>query len=58
MSLLEQDTIKRKQVKKMLKLDAGNENNKNYEGEAIGNSAVYTNKSKLGHLPDFYYLVV
>ena len=31
MSLLEQDIIKKKRVKRMLKLDAGSNNNKKYK---------------------------
>ena len=56
-SLLEQDTIKKERVKKILELDAGN-NSKEYEVEAIRDSAVYANKSESGHLLGLYYLVV
>ena len=56
-SLREQDTTKKEQVKKVLELDASN-NSKEYELEAIWDSAVYANKSESGHLPGLYYLVV
>ena len=56
MSLLEQDSIKKKQVKKVSELDTDN-NGKEYEVEAIGNSAVYTIELESSHLPGFYYLV-
>ena len=56
--LLEQDTIKKERVnEKVLKLDAGNKDSKEYEVEAIWDSAVYTNELKSGHLPGLYYLV-
>ena len=55
-SLLEQNTTKKERVKKVLKLDGGN-NSKEYKVEAILDSAVYANESDLGHLPGFYYLV-
>ena len=52
MSVLEQNTTKKGQVsKKVLELDAGNEDSKEYEVEAIQDSAVYVNKSESGHLP-------
>ena len=41
----------------MPKLDASNDDNKKYKIEAILDSAIYTNKSKSGHLLGFYYLV-
>ena len=52
MSLLEQDTTRKKRVDKRLKeleLKAGN--SKEYKVEAIWNSAVYANKSESGQLP-------
>ena len=56
MLLLEQNTTRKKRVKKVPKLDVGN-NNKKYEVEAIWDSAVYTMESESGHLPRLYYLV-
>ena len=38
-------------------LDAGNNDSKEYKMKAICNSAVYAQKSELGHLPRLYYLV-
>ena len=55
-SLLEQDTTKKEQVKKILELDVG-EDSEEYGVEAIWDSAVYVNKLESGHLPDLYYLV-
>ena len=60
MSLLEQD-IKRKgrvdkNTTKLAELAAGKDNSE-YKMEAIWDSAVYTKKSKSGHLPELYYLV-
>ena len=57
-SLLEQDIIKEGRVsKKVPELDAGNKNSKEYEIQAIWDSAVHANKSKSGHLPGLYYLL-
>ena len=57
MSLLEQDTIKKGQVRKVVpKLDAGNKGSKEYKLEAIWDSAVYIREWK-GHLLGLYYLV-
>ena len=53
-SLLEQDTIKKGRVEIAIELDKGNK--KEYEVEAICNSAVYVRKSE-EHLLSFYYLV-
>ena len=58
MLLLEQDITKRERVKRMPKWDAGNNDNKEYKVEALWNSAVYASKSKSGHIPGFYPLVV
>ena len=58
MSLLEQDTTRKKQVDKRVKeleLEAGN--SKEYNVEAICNNAIYANKSKWGQLSVQYYLV-
>lgn len=57
MSLLKQDTIKKKQVEIAIELNKNN--NKEYKVEAICNSEVYTKKSDSGHhLPDLYYLIL
>ena len=56
-SLLEQNTTKKKQVKKVLELNTGNESSKKYELEAIWDSAVDAQKSE-SYLPSLYYLVV
>ena len=58
MSLLEQDTIKKRQVsKKVLKLGISDKNSKEYKIKSIWDSAVYANQSESGHLPGLYYLV-
>ena len=58
MSLLEQNTTKKGRVnKKVLELDVGNEDSKEYKVEAIWDSAVYANESESGYLPGLYYLV-
>ena len=60
MSLLEQDTIRKGQIDKnnITKLDIDNNENEEYEVEAIQDSAVYAKESKSGyHLPKLYYLV-
>ena len=57
MSLLEQDTTKKRRVDKNgTELDAGNNEGGEYEMEAICNSVVYARESA-GHLPRLYYLV-
>ena len=56
MLLLEQDTTRKEQIKKVAELDAGNKSEE-YEVEAIWDSAVYTEESESGHLPGLYYLV-
>ena len=57
-SLLEQDITKKGRVsKKVPELDAGDKDSKEYEVEAIRDSAVYANESESGHLPGLYYLV-
>ena len=55
-SLLEQDITRKEQVKKVPKLDAG-DNSKEYEVETIWDNAVYAMESESGHLPGLYYLV-
>ena len=56
-SLLEQDTTKKEQVKKVLELDVG-DHSKEYEVEAIWDSAVYIMELKSSHLPTLYYMVL
>ena len=59
MSLLEQDTTRKGRVdENMTELDAGKDDSREYKVEAIRNSAVYAKKSKSGHLPSLYYLVL
>ena len=56
MSLLEQDTIKKGQVKTAIELDKGN--NKEYKVKTIYDSKVYAKKFDNSHyLLDRYYLV-
>ena len=55
-SLLEQDTTRKERVKKVPKLDAG-DNSKEYKVETIWDNAVYANESESGYLPGLYYLV-
>ena len=56
MSLLKQNTIKKKQLNIAIKLDKGN--SKEYKVEVIYNNKVYVKKLDNGHhLPGFYYLV-
>ena len=55
-SLLEQNKTRKERVKKVPKLDAG-DNNKEYEVETIWDNAVYAIKLESGHLPRLYYLV-
>ena len=60
MSLLEQDTTKKRQVDEkiaeQLQFDVSGDN-KEYEVEGICNSIVYARESEVGHLPSLYYLV-
>ena len=57
MLLLEQDITKNEKMNNdITELIAGN-NSSEYKVEAICDSAVYTRKSNLGHLPRLYYLV-
>ena len=55
MSLLEQDTIRKKQKFSVPEFKPGDD--KEYKVEAIWDSAVYARESESGHLPGFYYLV-
>ena len=59
MSLLEQDTTKKRRVndKNAVELNAGNNKSREYEVEAIWNSAIYQRESESSHLSGFYYLV-
>ena len=55
--LLEQDIIRKGWVdKNTTELNTGN-NSRKYRVEAIQDSTVYAQKSKLGQLPGLYYLV-
>ena len=56
MSLLEQDTTKKEQEFSVPEFEPG-DNDKEYEVEAIQDSAVYA-KEVDGYLPGLYYLVV
>ena len=57
MSLLKQNATRKKRVKKVLELDAGNKDSKKYKVETIWDSAVYANNSDSGYLLGLYYLV-
>ena len=64
MSLLEQDTIKKRRVdnktlpepEKNLEFEI--KSNKKYEVEAIIDNTVYDQQANSNQMPDFYYLVV
>ena len=57
MSLLEQDTTRKRRVNdENVELDASNENGE-YEVEAIQDSEIYAKESESDHLSGFYYLV-
>lgn len=58
-SLLEKDTIKKKQVDKndMAKLDIDNNKDREYKMDAIHDSIVYLRESKSGQLLWFHYLI-
>ena len=57
MSLLEQDTTRKRRVDdENMELDAGNKNEM-YKMEAIRDSKDYVRESESGHLPVLYYLV-
>ena len=59
MSLLEQDTTKKRRVDKevrQIEFDNGN-NSGEYKVEAIWDSVVYARELESGYLPGFYYLV-
>ena len=55
-SLLKQDTTRKKQVEKVPELNGGNESSKDYEVEAIWDNRVYVKESG-DYLPGLYYLV-
>ena len=55
-SLLKQKSTKKERIKKITELDTS-DNSKEHKVEAIQNNAVYTMKSKSGHLPGLYYLI-
>ena len=60
MSLLEQANIKKRRVDKgvrLMEFDAGENESRKYEVEAIQDSVVYAKKLKLDYLPSLYYLV-
>lgn len=40
-----------------MKLDANNNENKEYKIKGIYDKAIYTKKSRSGHLPGLYYLI-
>ena len=54
-SLLEQDTTKKGREFLVPEFEPGDD--KEYEVEAIWDSAVYARESKSGHLPSLYYLI-
>ena len=56
MSLLKQDSTRKKRVEKVPELDASNKGSKEYRVKAIWDSLVYVRESE-GHLPGLYYLV-
>ena len=59
--LLEQDTTKKGRVDekvRQMKFDIGDNESKEYKGEAIQDSAVYALESESGHQPGLYYLVL
>ena len=58
MLLLEQDTIKKEQIKKIPQLDVSNDRSERYKVKTIWQTAVYASKLKLGYLIGLYYLVV
>ena len=55
-SLLEQNTPRKKRVKKVPELNTG-DNSEEYKVEAIWDNMVYAIESELGYLPGLYYLV-
>ena len=58
MSLLERDTIRKKQVdENVTELEFDVSNREEYEIEAIWDSAVYVMELESGYLPGLYYLI-
>ena len=60
MSLLEQDTTRKRGVDeeiRQMEFNADNNDSEEYKVEAIWDSAVYVKESESGHLPGFYHLV-
>ena len=57
MSLLEQNTIKKKQIKEnnTRKLNASDNDNRHYKIKAIQDSMVYIRELKSGYLSRLYY---
>lgn len=59
MSLLEKDTTRKGQIdENAIKLDAGNNNNKEYKVKVIWDNAIYIRELELSDLLYFYYLVL
>ena len=61
MSLLEQDTIRKRRVDEVIrrmKFDVNNNNSEEYKVEVLQDSIIYAKESELGHLLGFYYLVL
>ena len=58
-SLLEQDIIRKERVNEnnVAELDTGDNEGREYKVKAIRDEAIYAKKSKLSHIPRFYYLV-
>ena len=60
-SLLEQDTTRKGRVDekvRQMKFDAGDNESREYEVEAIWDSTLYARESESGYLPGLYYLVL
>ena len=55
-SLLEQDTTRKKRVEKVPELDASNGDNEEYKIEVIWDNAVYIEELE-AHLLGLYYLI-
>ena len=57
MSLLGLDIGRKKQVKKIPKLDAGNDNSKKYKVEVIWDNTIHAKNLESAHLLGLYYLI-
>ena len=60
MSLVEQDTTRKRQLNKKIRqieFDVGNNDSGEYKVEVIWDSIVYTRESESGYLPGLYYLI-